>query len=531
MDRRSETQRLRVRIVATSVAAVMTVQSACSPWRAVPLTQYDLPAQNVPGPNEERPIIRVHLEGRAQWINMEVRRVNGPFLEGVRATGNPPAPTRTEMSVDTRRVRDVHVHSATTAGWRTAGIAAAVAAGADVGVATAVGVVMLITALATKTSCPFVYVDTPEGTRFVGEAYSGSVVRPLQRDDLLLLPTMRPGTARVTLSNHAHETQHTDRVELWLVEHPASARAVAGFDGRPIVVGEARPPAAVRSLTGAPLTPPSSDTGRWWESDMEALAATRNPPLRDGIEVTFAAPADRATPVLELDASNTHWLDLVLGRMFASFGDGLGEHLARADSQRSDAAQRAWRDREAIDLSVETILDGRWQRVAVVPTPGPAALRSLAVPLPRSASNAPLRVRLSAGTGFWRIGSLALSELRDASPTVTRLAPSRAEQPDGSDARALVASTDGVYQHLPRRGERLLLEFEPPPAREGLSRSAFLSANGYYTVHAQPQAQRSAGTLLRLRDEAGSMARFSFDLYRELYRVIREAPVRPMNLE
>lgn len=511
------------RVGAAAMAALLAVADGCSPYRAIPLTRLEIPAEVQPRPGEVRPRIRFRLDGSEAWYAMQVRVIEAPYLRGVLTEGEPPVATTRRVSVDVRRIGELQLYSDEAARWQSVGTAV----GATLGVIAGVGLVVLVVALASKSSCPFVFVETPEGVRFVGEAYSGSVVRALQRDDLLELPALGPGPVRLALGNHANETQHTDRLELVLVDHGPDERAVAGLDARPLLVGASRPPVRVTGLDGRALPTPTSAPGGAWESAMDVLARRDDAPLRDGIEVTFPAVAEGATPVLELDAANTHWLDLVLGRMFASFGDGLREHLARSDARPDDATPRAWREREAIDLSVETLVAGQWRRAARVTTPGPAALRHVAVTLPRPPAGEALRVRLVAGTGFWRIGALGVSTLRDPAPSATRVAPTRAAQPDGSDARALLAAVDGAYQHLPRRGDRLELTFEAPAASAGRSRTAFLFANGYYTVHAQPQAERSSGTLLRLRDEPGAMARFGLDLYRELTRVVREAPALP----
>ena len=523
MPRRWTGRSGRERVIAAVMAALMTASPGCSAYRVVPLTRLEIPREVQPRAGEEPPRIRYRLAGSDTWNEMEVRRIEAPFLEGFRTAGHPPAPTPEAVTLDARRVTALEVYSRESAAWVSVGTAA----GATLGALAGVALVVFLVALATKTSCPFVFVETPDGVRFVGEAYSGSVVRPLQRDDLLALPSLGPGTLRLALSNHAHETQYTDRLELWLVDHRPDERAVAGADARPLLVGDAHPPTRVNSLDGSPIAPPTSYPGGWWESDMAAATGRADAPLRDGIEVTFPPPSEGTTPVLELDAANTHWLDLVLGRMFASFGDGLPAYLARLDARRSDPSQHAWREREAVNLAVESLVDGHWQRVAVVPTPGPAALRHVAVTLSRGHAGQPVRVRLVAGTGFWRVGELSLSTLHDAAPTVTRVPPTRAVQPDGTDGRALLASTDGAYQALPRRGDRLDLDFSAPPPGAGVARTVFLFANGYYSVHAQPQAERSTATLLRLRDEPGSMARFSLDLYRELARVVRAAPTTP----
>ena len=151
-------------------------------------------------------------------------------------------------------------------------------------------------------------------------------------------------------------------------------------------------------------------------------------------------------------------------------------------------------------------------------------LRHIAIPLPRGEHGEEVRVRLSSGAGFWRIGALGVSSLRDRNPTVTVRPATRATQPDGSDGRELLANTDGRYQALPRRGDELAVDFETPPLPASGARTEFLFASGYYRVHAQPQAQRSVPTLLRLRDEPGAMVRFSYALYREALRVVRDAP-------
>jgi len=499
--------------------AVLSSAAGCSPYRAIPLTRLEIPREVSPR-GGERPRIRYRIEGAEGWINMEVRRIDAPFLSGRETAGDPPAPTAREVMIDARTITELQVYSEEGRVWSRIGTVT----GALAGVAAGLGLVVGLVALATKTSCPFVFVETPEGPRLVGEGYSGATVRSIQRDDLLELPPLSGATARLALSNHAFETQRTDRLELQLVEHAPDERVVAGADARPLRVGAARPPARVATLDGRAVPSPTSEDGRLWESDMGAAARAADPPLRDGLEVTFAPSTDGAAPVLELDVANTPWIDVVLGRMFAAFGDGLEAYLAEQESPSLAPAQRAWREREGVDLAVEVPDGAGWRPVARVPTPGPAAVRHVGVVLPQVRAGEPVRVRLVAGTGFWRVGTLGLSALRDGAPPLARVAPSRAVQPDGTDGRAQLAETDGVYQVLARRGDRLALEFDLPPVPAGRAHTAFLFVNGYYSVHPPPQASRSVGTLLRLRDEPGAMARFGVDLYRVLERTVRDAP-------
>lgn len=150
-------------------------------------------------------------------------------------------------------------------------------------------------------------------------------------------------------------------------------------------------------------------------------------------------------------------------------------------------------------------------------------MRHFAVPLP-AADGPVVRVRLSGGVGFWMVDKVAIAAINSRDVRSLRFGPVRALQADGSDARELLAVTDGTYQVLPQRGTQVRLDFELPPLAPWLVRDAFLHTSGYYRVHTPPQANLSAQTLYRLRDEPGSLSRFSLDLFRR-YEEAAAGPV------
>lgn len=380
-----------------------------------------------------------------------------------------------------------------------------------------VAVVAIVVAL-TKTSCPFVYVDYGNGWELVGEAYSGAAFRSTQRDDLLPLPELGDaGTIRIRLRNEAHETQYTDRAELVIVEHAPHVRALSTFDGRAVLVGEARVPGSARDGRGHDVTSlVSGRDERLWLTDPQAVAAVEDGRLEDQLTVEFTMPPN-GTPVLELVAANTAWLDLVFGRFFAAMGDHLPVYLARGNDSAAGPRIQRWREREGVDLIVELRTGDSWQRVAVVPTVGPAALREIAIPLPldRTREPDPLTVRVRGGLGFWRIDRLALSVLDDGVPAVQRVQASRAHATAGRDELAAISATDGHYDALSEMSESLEMAFSLPPRVDGLSRTAFLFTSGYYNVHTPVQARFRPGTLKTIRDEAGALSRFGRDLARE----------------
>jgi hypothetical protein len=278
-------------------------------------------------------------------------------------------------------------------------------------------------------------------------------------------------------------------------------------------VGPSHSPSAAVDTRGADrLAEVSARDNAVWSGDLERAAAQPDPPLREGLAVSFEPfPGER--PVLELVAGNTYWLDLVFGRFFASMGGRLAAYQDRWGAAEAAPRLRAWKDREGVDLRVEVRSGAGWIPVAMVPTVGPLALREIAVPLPEGAAgDGPIEVRLSGGTGFWRVDSVRLSSAVDRPLHVRWRSPVAARAADGSDVRAQLATADGAYHALAEMDEELHLAFDLPPAPTGTQRSLFLSSNGYYSVHPPIQGRESQETVRLIQQDPGGLGRFSLAL-------------------
>jgi hypothetical protein len=475
----------RVRMVEISPAATDPSRTT----RTVAVTQAALAAEPLAGRT-----VTLHMD--RDRVRLNVQRVEWPWVFGHVQDGKGP------VAVDLRKVTDAQIretHASGTIGRAVLGVAGVLA------------VVALIAAL-TKESCPIVYVDRGLGWELVGEAYAGAAFRSIQRDDLLpLAPLADQRSLRVRLSNEARETQYTDRAELVVVDDEDTSRTLSTFDGRLVAVGPSRPALRAADLRGRDVGALLADEdGRPWQADLVQAASERGVPLRDGVIAQFDAVPP--SPVLEMVGGNTDWLDLAFGRFFAAMGDRLPRYLATGNDPARGARIRRWREREGVDLAVDVWREGGWQRVAVVPTVGPVAMRQVAVPL--SGDGGPLRVRLSGGLGFWRLDRVALSVELPARHTVTILKPRAARGASSPDQRGVLTAADGVYDALENLGDTLDMDFDLPPRPPGTRRFAFLSTNGYYNVHLPLQRQWLPGTLRAVRDRPGSLARLALELAR-----------------
>ena len=439
--------------------------------------------------------------GKGDVVLRDVTKLEDPWITGRLADGD--GPIRVDLAqIDAVEIRELNGSKTT---LKTVGLAA--------GIVAAVAIIVA----ATKSSCPFVYIDRGSDWELVGEAYAGAAFRSTQRDDLLPLPDVgNARTVQIRLRNEARETQYTDRAELVIVDHAPHLRALSTFDQRAVLVGEARSPERAQERRGRDVTNQVYDRDEHlWVTDPDAAVAVDDAMLEDQVIAEFSAPA-RGTPVLELVAGNTAWLDLVFGRFFAAMGDRLPTYLVQGNDPAAGQRIQRWREREGVDLVVELWSGTSWERIALVPTVGAAALREIAIPIPQERKGeGALKFRLRGGLGFWRIDRLALSVQDDSQPALNRVTATRAHASGGIDRLATISTTDEQYDALSEMNESLEMSFDLPERAAHLSRTAFLFTRGYYNVHLPVQARWQPGMLKVIRDEPGGLSRFSRDLARE----------------
>lgn len=526
---------------ALTLAAFMMTATGCATWKVQPLSKLTYPDYQL-----VRQDARFHLtDGRK--VTLRVVEVDYPLVRGrlLRETSQDAVGREMRLmsrndelvEVDCRDVTKLEIFKS-----NGAGTVVAVVAGITVAV-----VLIAIAASddepsyssSSSSSCPVLYVRGGDGDgtgdTLVGEPYAGAAAKSIRRWDLLPLPVGCAEAARLDLRlvNEARETQYTDAARLVLVDHAPGARVVATNDQEVLAVGAARPALGVATLDGTDVTAlVAREDSLRWETDLSGCEGRPDFPLSEGLVADFAAPATGARPVLELDVGNTYWLDMVMNRFLALLGDRFESGLERAGRDAAGPRLRSWLAREGVDLKVEVRTADGWREVGGVRPVGPLALRHVAVPLPTDTAtgDGALTVRVTGGSGFWRVDRVALSMADETPVRSLRVPPLAVTDRDGRDQLVTVATDDGACQALARIGDALALTFAPPPVAPGLVRGAFFESNGYYVAHQPLQSARSLGTFRTIVDEPGALARFSLDLYRGYCeiasRLPRAAPMR-----
>ena len=124
-----------------------------------------------------------------------------------------------------------------------------------------------------------------------------------------------------------------------------------------------------------------------------------------------------------------------------------------------------------------------------------------------------LRLKLRPPVNFWMVNSLAVDYGEESAFQVTELAAETAVDHTGRDVRAEIASTDSSYLVSPNRGERTELVFAAPALKEGLARTVFVKASGYYKAHLDATGEPQTELAERILGEPGFAARYSFREY------------------
>jgi hypothetical protein len=342
--------------------------------------------------------------------------------------------------------------------------------------------------------------------------YGGAISKGLERFDYSELPHLRAndGSYRILLSNELEETDFTDSLELWTVDHPANIQVGIDHDGKLYSMSDPRPPLEAIDETGKDVLP-------WLESaDRRVLepppAELPDGHLRHEIVMSFAKPAAAQRAKLFVHAGTGEWGVRMLSALFQLYGRDMEARMAQLDSSPAEVQMmRDWITREDLyGLKVWVEEPSGWQVRGVVPG---GAMGARVVPL--DVSHVPgdrLRIRVQPPAGFWAINSVAVDYSADTPLQVIRTLPSNARSEAGRRVDRELQRADGLYYRA-IRGESAEVVFRATPQRSGSSRTVFLASKGYYRPNIHSTERADTATLLQIFTVRDGMARFTAQRY------------------
>lgn len=376
----------------------------------------------------------------------------------------------------------------------------------------ALGVAGVI-ALATKESCPFIYSWDGERYVFDAEPYGGAISRGLERDDYGILERLRAvsGVYRLMVTNEVNETQMTNLLELWVVDHRPGARVVPDEGGRLHSIAAPVSAGSARDREGRDLTSWLAATDRKiWES---LPLADSGGSVRDEVVLTFLRPAGASHARLVANVGTGIWGSHMIREMLQLRGREVGAWYARVDgSEHSRDSLRAWNFREELyALKVEVEVGGGWRLGAALPGAGPFVTEDRVVPLDlRGVTGDSVRLRLRPPRGFWALNSFALDFGTPEALPVDTLRPLTARDVRWGDMLSALAVADDRYYAMPYTGDRGYVTFAAPPEPgPGLQRTVIAHTRGYYRLHLPIGADPDTAALRRIAEVPDGAARLA----------------------
>ena len=373
----------------------------------------------------------------------------------------------------------------------------------------------------TTTSCPLVY--SWDGEQFVldAEPYGGATIEALERTDVTELEHLvaSSGRFRLLLTNEMEETQHTNRIELMVVDHAPGTVVAPDHEGVLHAFETVHRLVDARDQTGRDLRPWLVEKDHaTWHPDLRIVS--KSLPLadtRDHITLTFDRPKGARNACLIADAATAPWGARMIRPMLEMRGRALGLFYAAINVHEGSRRKlHEWNEREELFyLGVEVEEDGRWVRQGHLIGGGPVMAESRTIPLDLSGVTGDrVRIRLHPPIGFWMFNAFRLAEAEvPVRPTV--VAPVRALDAAGKDVRASLVGEDMKYLTFATNDDHGFVDFPCPTQRAGTQRSVFARTRGWYEIHVRAAGFPDMAEIARVTDQPGYPVQLALKHFRE----------------
>ncbi|HAQ17806.1 MAG TPA: hypothetical protein DCR40_01080 [Prolixibacteraceae bacterium] len=366
---------------------------------------------------------------------------------------------------------------------------------------------------------PIFYTWDGENYQFAGEIYSGSIHKPLERNDYLKLPTY-PGQQSYTIkiTNEVREIQHTNLLELMVVDHPQNIDVLIDKNGALTTMSQAVEPTLATNLNGNDVTNLllGKDNQFYQSSSIENQL-----PLKDGLIIQFPNQGDAKTAKLAIRAKNSIVLDFMLGQFHNMIGSSYQRYMKKQQSV-PESTMRQWALDQRIPLSLSVERQGQWEFVDYYNIAGPMKFKDdvLTVPL-NGNETVPLKVKLEYGSFLWEIDYAAVDYSPDNEVTSYTIPAKTAITEEQKDVTGLLSKDDTKYYTQPITTNKAVVTFDLPELTSQ-NRTVILHSKGWYEILRNPVGKPDIENLKAFR-QPGHFNQF---VNEQLKKMVQQAAQR-----
>lgn len=418
-----------------------------------------------------------------------------------------------QVSIPVSSISKIEIYdkdtAATVGSWVLGGV------GVTAGALIVLGVIVALT----KESCPFIYTWDGENYQFTGEIYSGTIHKPLERNDYLKL-TAYPGQNSYTLkiTNEVREIQNTNMLELLVFDHPENVNVLVDKYGTATSLSQPVAPSLATNLAGENVTKLLSSRDNLFYQSTTALAAL---PVKDGLILEFPNDGETKMAKLAIRAKNSIILDYMLGQFHDMFGTAYKGFMKK--QQKSSATEiRQWTLDQGIPLSLYVERNGKWEFEDYYNIAGPMAFKEdvLSFPLKGNETN-PLRVKLEYGNFLWEIDYASIDFSDDQKITSYIVPPKTVITEEEKDVTALLVKDDNNYYTQPSMDNEAVVTFDLPEFK-GQNRTIILHSKGWYQLLRNPVGKPDIEKLKAFR-QPGHFNKFVNEKLKKMEQQVSQA--------
>ncbi|WP_194775891.1 hypothetical protein [Pararhodonellum marinum] len=371
---------------------------------------------------------------------------------------------------------------------------------------------VMIIALLTKSSCPFISVYDGEGYALQGETFGGAIVPALAREDFLPLPLAHIGPeVKIMISNELKERQYTDLADLILVSHDPGEKIMMASNGKLYRGKNLHAPLIANLNQNLDMLFPLTAT----DNIACSFNDTDHPPVNE-LYLEFEKPKTEKELSLLLDLRNSYWLEYVIAEFYSAFGNKYAKFAAK-QKDRSPEFITDWMESQEMLLTVEAKTDKGWKEVTKLKTIGPLMNREVAVPLEGfDLKGDKVEIRLRTGFMFWELDRINLAEVSPVSEQeIQWIKPSEAYDEHGQDVLAPILNMDGHYLEQHHIGNRAYLTYKVEDFDPLQTYAAFLLSKGYYEPIREFEGKADRKFLVQFKNPQ-ALPSFSLKRYLEI---------------